>query len=136
FLHEDPWERLAALREQVPKLLFQMLLRGANAVGYSHYPTNVVRRFAKEAAEAGIDVFRIFDSLNYVPAMIPAIQAVREAGAIAEAAICYTGDIFDPARSKYDLSYYVRLARELEAAGATMLGIKDMAGLCRPYAAR
>ena len=136
FLHDDPWERLAALRERIPNILFQMLLRGSNAVGYTNYPDNVVREFARVAAREGIDVFRIFDSLNYVPAMIPAIEAVREAGAIAEAAICYTGDLFDPARQKYDLGYYVRLAKRLESAGATMLGIKDMAGLCRPYAAR
>ena len=136
FLYESPWERLAALRERVPGILFQMLLRGANAVGYTNYPDNVVQEFVRVAAREGIDLFRIFDSLNYIPAMIPAIEAVRESGAIAEAAICYTGDIFDPARQKYNLSYYVRLAKELERAGATMLGIKDMAGLCRPYAAR
>jgi pyruvate carboxylase len=136
FLHEDPWERLAALRERVPNLLFQMLLRGANAVGYTNYPDNVVREFVRVAAREGIDLFRIFDSLNYVPAMLPAIEAVREAGAIAEAAICYTGDLSDPARPKYHLPYYLKLARELKAAGATMLAIKDMAGLCRPYAAR
>ncbi len=136
FLFEDPWERLAVLRERIPNILFQMLLRGSNAVGYTNYPDNVVREFVRVAARNGIDLFRIFDSLNYIPAMIPAIEAVREAGAIAEAAICYTGDIFDPARPKYHLDYYVRMARELEAAGATMLGIKDMAGLCRPYAAR
>jgi pyruvate carboxylase len=136
FLHEDPWERLALLRAQVPNILFQMLLRGANAVGYSNYPTNVVRRFVQEAASAGIDLFRVFDSLNWVPAMVPAIEAAREAGALAEASICYTGDLFDPARPRYHLEYYVRLARELEALGANLLAIKDMAGLCRPYAAR
>jgi len=136
FLFEDPWERLAALRQRIPNILFQMLLRGSNAVGYTNYPDNVVQAFVRVAARNGIDVFRIFDSLNYVPAMIPAIQAVRDAGAIAQAAICYTGDLFDPMRQKYDLGYYVRLAKELEAAGATMLAIKDMAGLCRPYAAR
>jgi pyruvate carboxylase len=136
FLMEDPWERLAALRERVPNVLFQMLLRGANAVGYTNYPDNVVKEFVRVAARDGIDLFRIFDSLNYVPAMLPAIEAVRETGALAEAAICYTGDLFDPARKKYDLGYYVRLAKELEAAGAHILGIKDMAGLCRPYAAR
>jgi len=136
FLHEDPWERLAALRARIPNLLFQMLLRGANAVGYTNYPDNVVREFVRVAAREGIDLFRIFDSLNYVPAMLPAIEAVREAGAIAEAAICYTGDLFDPARAKYHLPHYLKLARELKAAGATMLAVKDMAGLCRPYAAR
>jgi pyruvate carboxylase len=136
FLHEDPWERLAVLREQIPNLLFQMLLRGANAVGYSNYPTNVVRRFVQEAKEAGIDLFRIFDSLNWVPAMAPAIETAREAGALAEAAICYTADLFDPHRPRYHLEYYLKLAKELEALGANVLAIKDMAGLCRPYAAR
>lgn len=136
FLHEDPWERLALLREAIPNILFQMLLRGANAVGYSNYPDNVVHAFVKEAVDAGIDLFRIFDSLNWVPGMISAIEAVREAGAIAEAAICYTGDIFDPSRSKYNLKYYVDLAKELERLGANILAIKDMAGLLRPYAAR
>ncbi|MFN3652724.1 MAG: pyruvate carboxylase [Armatimonadota bacterium] len=136
FLFEDPWERLAQLRERVPNVLFQMLLRGANAVGYTNYPDNVVREFVRVAAREGIDVFRIFDSLNYVPAMLPAIEAVRETGAIAEAAICYTGDLFDPERPKYHLDYYLRLAKELEKAGAHILAIKDMAGLLRPYAAR
>ncbi|HEV2473058.1 MAG TPA: pyruvate carboxylase, partial [Chthonomonadales bacterium] len=135
FLQEDPWERLKELRERVPAILFQMLLRGSNAVGYANYPDNVVREFVRVAARDGIDLFRIFDSLNYVPAMIPAIEAAREAGAIAEAAICYSGDLFDPARPKFHLDYYLKLARELESAGATMLAIKDMAGLCRPYAA-
>ncbi len=136
FLHEDPWERLALLREQIPNLLFQMLLRGANAVGYSNYPTNVVRAFVREAKDSGIDLFRIFDSLNWVPAMVPAIEAAREAGALVEASICYTGDLFDPARPRYHLDYYVKLAKQLEALGANLLAIKDMAGLCRPYAAR
>jgi pyruvate carboxylase len=136
FLYEDPWERLAILRERIPNILFQMLLRGSNAVGYTNYPDNVVKEFVRVAARDGIDLFRIFDSLNDVPAMLPAIEAVREAGAIAEAAICYTGDILDPARPKYALNYYVQMAKALEKAGATMLGIKDMAGLCRPYAAK
>jgi pyruvate carboxylase len=136
FLFEDPWERLAALRARIPNILFQMLLRGSNAVGYTNYPDNVVREFVRVAARNGIDLFRIFDSLNNIEAMIPAIEAVRNEGAIAEAAICYTGDLFDPSRPKYHLDYYLRLAKRLEAAGATMLGIKDMAGLCRPYAAR
>jgi pyruvate carboxylase len=136
FLHEDPWERLVLLREQIPNILFQMLLRGANAVGYTNYPTNVVRRFVSEAAAAGIDLFRIFDSLNWVPAMAPAIEAAREAGALAEAAICYTADLFNPARPRYHLHYYLELAKELEALGANLLAIKDMAGLCRPFAAR
>ena len=136
FLKESPWDRLTALREKVPNILFQMLLRAANAVGYTNYPDNVVRAFVKESAEAGIDLFRIFDALNWLPNMLPAIDAVRDAGKIAEGTICYTGDIFDPNRTKYSLSYYVNLAKELERAGAHMLGIKDMAGLCKPYAAR
>jgi pyruvate carboxylase len=136
FLKESPWDRLAALRERVPNILFQMLLRAANAVGYTNYPDNVVQAFVKESAQAGIDLFRIFDALNWLDNMRPAIEAVREAGMIAEAAVCYTGDILDPRRTKYDLKYYVDLAKELERAGATMLAIKDMAGLCKPYAAR
>ncbi len=136
FLKESPWDRLTALRERVPNILFQMLLRAANAVGYTNYPDNVVQAFVKESARAGIDLFRIFDALNWVPNLRPAIDAVRAEGKIAEAAICYTGDISDPKRTKYSLGYYVNLARELERAGATMLGIKDMAGLCKPYAAR
>jgi pyruvate carboxylase len=136
FLKESPWDRLAALRERVPNILFQMLLRAANAVGYTNYPDNVVRAFVKESAQAGIDLFRIFDALNWLDNMRPAIDAVREAGMIAEAAVCYTGDIHDPKRTKYSLGYYVNLAKELERAGATMLAIKDMAGLCKPYAAR
>ena len=136
FLHEDPWERLARLRALIPNILFQMLLRGANAVGYTNYPDSVVRQFVREAARTGIDVFRIFDSLNWLPGVLPAIEMVREAGGIAEAAICYTGDIDDPQRSRYDLAYYVKLARELERGGAQILAIKDMAGLLRPFAAR
>jgi pyruvate carboxylase len=136
FLKESPWGRLVHLRERVPNILFQMLLRAANAVGYTNYPDNVVRAFVRESAQAGIDLFRIFDALNWLPNMRPAIDAVREAGMIAEAAICYTGDILDQKRTKYSLTYYVALAKELERAGATMLGIKDMAGLCKPYAAR
>ena len=136
FLHEDPWERLALLRKQIPNILFQMLLRGANAVGYTNYPDNVVRHFINEAARGGIDVFRVFDSLNWLPGIIPAIEMVRESGAIAEAALCYTGNIDDPQRSRYDLAYYVKLGKELERAGAHILAIKDMAGLLRPFAAR
>jgi pyruvate carboxylase len=135
FLKEDPWERLDALREAMPNLLLQMLLRASNAVGYTNYPDNVVRHFVRQAASGGIDLFRVFDALNWVENMRVAIDAVRETGALCEAAICYTGDITDPARSKYDLKYYVDLAKELEAAGATILGIKDMAGLCKPAAA-
>ena len=135
FLKEDPWDRLAQLRAKIPNILFQMLIRGSNAVGYTSYPDNVVTEFVKEAAAAGIDLFRIFDSLNWVPNMERTIEAVREAGALCEAAICYTGDILDPARPKYDLKYYVSMAKELERRGANLIAIKDMAGLCKPYAA-
>ncbi len=136
FLKEDPWERLIRLRETIPNILFQMLLRGSNAVGYTSYPDNVVRAFVREAASAGIDLFRVFDSLNWVPNMTVALEAVREAGALCEASICYTGDILNPARPKYDLGYYVSMARELEKRGANIIAIKDMAGLCKPAAAR
>jgi pyruvate carboxylase len=135
FLHEDPWGRLRALRERIPNICFQMLFRGSNAVGYSNYPPNVVAGFVKHAAANGIDIFRIFDSLNYTPNLKVAMRAVRDTHAICEAAICYTGDILDPARTKYSLDYYIRMARELERMGAHLLAIKDMAGLCRPYAA-
>jgi pyruvate carboxylase len=135
FLHEDPWQRLRLLRERIPNILFQMLLRGANAVGYSNYPDNVIRKFVHHSAESGIDIFRIFDSLNWLPGMQTAIDAVRETGKIAEAAICYTGDILDPNRNKYNLQYYVDLAKQMEKAGAHILAIKDMAGLLKPYAA-
>lgn len=135
FLHEDPWERLSALRAKAPNILFQMLLRASNAVGYTNYPDNVVRHFVKESAAAGIDVFRIFDSLNWLEGMTVAIDAVRASGKVAEAALCYTGDILDPSRRKYDLDYYVTMAKELERAGAHILGIKDMAGLLKPEAA-
>jgi pyruvate carboxylase len=136
FLKESPWDRLADLRERVPNILFQMLLRAANAVGYTNYPDNVVKAFVKESAQAGIDLFRIFDALNWLPNLKLAIEAVRETGMLAEAAICYTGDILDPKRNKYSLKYYVELARELEKMGANLLAIKDMAGLCKPFAAR
>ncbi|MFD1426081.1 pyruvate carboxylase [Kroppenstedtia sanguinis] len=135
FLNEDPWERLTLLRERIPNLLFQMLLRGANAVGYTNYPDNVIQEFVRLSADAGIDVFRIFDSLNWTPGMQVAIEAVRESGKVAEASICYTGDILDPKRDKYSLQYYVNLAKELEQMGAHILAIKDMAGLLKPYAA-
>ena len=135
FLREDPWERLRLLRAKIPNICFQMLLRGANAVGYSNYPDNVVAGFVKHAAAKGIDIFRIFDSLNYTPNLTVAMEAVQETHAICEPAICYTGDILDPARSKYSLKYYVKLAKELKKMGAHMLAIKDMAGLFRPYAA-
>lgn len=136
FLKEDPWERLARIREKAPNLLLQMLLRASSAVGYSNYPDNVVRNFVREAAGAGLDVFRIFDALNYLPNMKVAMEAARKYDAICEACICYTGDILDPARTKYDLAYYVELARELEKMGAHILAIKDMAGLLKPEAAR
>lgn len=135
FLKEDPWERLAQLRERVPNILFQMLLRGSNAVGYTNYADNVVRFFVQQAASAGVDVFRVFDSLNWVSNMRVAIDAVCESGALCEGAICYTGDLFDASRSKYNLNYYVGIARELQRAGVHVLGIKDMAGICRPQAA-
>lgn len=135
FLKEDPWERLLSLREKAPNVLFQMLLRASNAVGYKNYPDNVIEEFVQKSAYAGIDVFRIFDSLNWVKGMEVAIDAVRSSGKLAEAAICYTGDINDPSRSKYDIQYYKNLARELENQGAHILGIKDMAGLLKPQAA-
>ena len=135
FLKEDPWERLAQLRAKIPNILFQMLIRGSNAVGYTSYPDNVVTEFVKTSADAGIDLFRVFDSLNWVPNMEHTLEAVREAGALCEAAICYTGDILNPGRPKYDLKYYVTMAKELEKRGANLIAIKDMAGLCKPYAA-
>ena len=135
FLREDPWDRLAQLRARLPNLLLQVLLRGANAVGYTNYPDNVVRFFVKLAAERGIDVFRIFDSLNWVENMRVSLDAVREAGKLCEAALCYTGNLSDPRERKYTLDYYLKLARELKAAGTHVLGIKDMAGLARPRAA-
>lgn len=136
FLKEDPWERLASLRERVPNIPFQMLLRSANAVGYTNYPDNVVQFFIRQAAASGVDIFRVFDSLNWVDNMRVAMDSVIESGGVCEAAICYTGDIFDPQRSKFDLKYYVTMARQLEKAGAHILGIKDMAGVCRPRAIR
>ncbi len=136
FLHESPWERLDMIREKAPNLLLQMLLRGANAVGYTNYPDNVIREFVKEAARSGIDVFRIFDSLNWLPGMSVAMDEVLKQGKICQATICYTGDIMDPSRDKYTLDYYVKMAKELEKRGAHMLAIKDMAGLLKPYAAK
>jgi pyruvate carboxylase len=135
FLSEDPWQRLDKLRKDIPNVLFQMLLRASNAVGYKNYPDNVIREFVKQSADHGIDVFRIFDSLNWVENMKVAIDAVQESGKIAEATICYTGDIYDISRSKYNLKYYTNMAKELEASGAHMLAIKDMAGLLKPTAA-
>ncbi len=135
FLKEDPWERLAKLREAMPNLLLQMLLRSANAVGYTNYPDNVVRYFVQQAAASGIDVFRIFDSLNWVENMRVAIDAVCESGRLCEAAICYSGNLSSPRERKYTLDYYLGIGRELKAAGTHILGIKDMAGLCQPRAA-
>ncbi len=135
FLSEDPWERLALVRERAPNLLTQMLLRGANGVGYTNYPDNVVKYFVRRAAQ-GIDLFRIFDCLNWVENMRVSIDAVCETGKLAEGAICYTGDILDPDRAKFSLNYYVGVARELERAGCHILAIKDMAGLLLPAAAR
>jgi pyruvate carboxylase len=136
FLQEDPWQRLTELRPRIPNVLFQMLLRASNAVGYTSYPDNVVQAFIRRSAASGIDVFRIFDSLNSADNMRLAIETVRaDTNAIAEAAICYTGDILDPSRTKYSLDYYIRLAKTLVGMGTHILGIKDMAGLCKPYAA-
>ncbi len=134
FLKECPWDRLHKLSEAIPNILFQMLLRGSNAVGYTNYPDNVVQRFVEEAAASGIDIFRVFDSLNWARGMAVAMEAVRKTGKICEASICYTGDITDPKRDKYPLSYYVNLAKELEGMGAHILAIKDMAGLLKPMA--
>ena len=137
FLHECPWERLRRLRERIPNICFQMLFRGSNAVGYSNYPDNVVAGFVKHAADSGMDIFRIFDSLNYLPNMKVAMEAARGHGKVlCEAAICYTGDIEDGKRDKYSLDYYIRKAKEVEKMGAHILAIKDMAGLCKPGAAR
>lgn len=134
FLKEDPWERLQRLRKHVPNILFQMLLRASNAVGYTNYSDNVVRYFVQQAASNGIDLFRVFDSLNWVDNMRVAMDAVIDSGALCEGSICYTGDIFDSSRPKFALKYYVDLARQLEKAGAHVLGIKDMAGVCKPRA--
>jgi pyruvate carboxylase len=136
FLSEDPWERLALIRAKVPNILTQMLLRGANGVGYTNYPDNVVRNFVHQAAKAGMDIFRIFDCLSWVENMRVSIDAVLESDKLAEGAICYTGDILDPSRAKYSLKYYVAVAKKLETAGVHILGIKDMAGLLKPAAAR
>ena len=136
FLKEDPWDRLADLRTRIPNILLQMLLRASNAVGYRNYPDNAVRYFVAQAAVSGVDLFRVFDANNWVENMRVAMDAVLEAGKLCEAAICYTGDLFDPARAKYDLEYYVDIAKELEAAGAHILCVKDMAGVCKPAAAK
>ena len=136
FLHESPWTRLEELRVRIPNILFQMLFRGANAVGYTSYPDNVVKAFIRESARKGIDVFRIFDSLNWLPNMELAIEEVCAEGKVAQAAICYTGDILNEKETKYPLRYYVDMAKELEKRGAHILCIKDMAGLLKPFAAR
>jgi len=135
FLLEDPWLRLRKLRAAIPNICFQMLFRASNAVGYRAYPDNVVREFVLEASRQGMDIFRVFDSLNWLPNMRVAMEAVRDTKSLCEAAICYTGDILDPSRQKYSLNYYVKMAKELEKMGAHILAIKDMAGLLRPYAA-
>jgi pyruvate carboxylase len=136
FLNEDPWERLARVREGAPNILTQMLLRGSNGVGYTNYPDNVVKFFVRQAAAGGVDIFRVFDCLNWVENMRVSMDAVIEAEKVCEGVLCYTGDMLDPDRAKYDLKYYVGLAKELEAAGAHVLGIKDMAGLLKPAAAK
>src|SRR5204862_2020210 len=136
FLAEDPWERLAALRSAIPNVCLQMLLRGRNTVGYTPYPEEVARAFVTEATATGIDIFRIFDALNDVEQMRPAIDAVGETGtAVAEVAMCYTADLSDPAERLYTLDYYLRLAERIVASGAHVLAVKDMAGLLRPPAA-
>ena len=136
FLQECPWQRLRDLREAMPNVMTQMLLRGSNGVGYTNYPDNVVQEFVRVAAETGVDVFRVFDSLNWVENMRVAMDAVIDTGKICEGAVCYTGDIMDPDRAKYDLKYYVQTAKDLRDAGAHILGLKDMAGLLKPAAAR
>ncbi|KEO61763.1 pyruvate carboxylase [Thioclava indica] len=136
FLQECPWQRLRDIRTHLPNVMTQMLLRASNGVGYTNYPDNVVEFFVKRAAATGVDVFRVFDSLNWVENMRVAMDAVVESGKVCEGTICYTGDILDPDRAKYDLKYYIGMAKELEAAGAHVLGLKDMAGLLKPAAAR
>lgn len=136
FLHEDPWERLKILREKMPNMLLQMLIRGNNTVGYKNYPDNVVVKFIKESSKNGIDLFRVFDSLNWLPGMQLSIDEVLKNEKIAEATMCYTGDILDEYRDKYSIKYYVDFAKELEKTGAHIIGIKDMSGLLKPYAAK
>ena len=136
FLYESPWERLILLREKIPNIPFQMLLRGSNLVGYASYPDDLVRAFIEESASCGIDVFRVFDSLNWIPSMETAMEAVLKTGKLLEATVCYTGDILDPARDRYTLKYYVDFAKELERRGAHTLCIKDMSGLLKPYGAK
>ncbi|MDR2282261.1 MAG: pyruvate carboxylase [Sphingobacterium sp.] len=137
FQLEDPWQRLAKLRKAIPNILLQMLIRGCNGVGYSAYPDNLIASFVEKSWETGVDIFRVFDSLNWMENIAPCIDMVRKrTGGIAEGALCYTGDILNPQRSKYNLNYYLRLAKDLENAGAHMLAIKDMSGLLKPYAAQ
>ena len=136
FLYEDPWERLDLLRKEIPNVMFQMLLRGSNLLGYSSYPDNQVRKFIEESAKGGIDVFRVFDSLNWIPNMEVAMDEVLKQGKLLEATMCYTGDIMDPRKDKYTTQYYVNMAKELEKRGAHTLAIKDMSGLLKPYAAK
>lgn len=135
FLKESPWERLELLREMIPNILFQMLLRGSNAVGYKNYPDNVIKAFIKQSAESGVDIFRVFDALNWLDQIKPSVEEVLKLGKVAEVAICYTGDILDKNKTKYTLDYYVKKAREVEAMGAHILAIKDMSGLLKPAAA-
>lgn len=137
FLKEDPWKRLAGLRKAIPNILLQMLIRGANGVGYAAYPDNLIEKFVEKSWETGVDIFRIFDSLNWMENVVPVIDMVRKrTGGLAEASLCYTGDILDPKRTKYTLDYYLRIAKDLENAGAHILAIKDMSGLLKPYAAK
>jgi len=136
FLHEDPWERLVEMRKLIPNIPFQMLLRGANAVGYTSYPDNVVFKFCELAKQAGMDIFRVFDSLNYLPNILVGMEAAGQAGGVVEGAISYTGDVSDPKRTKYNLDYYIKLSDELVKAGTHILCIKDMAGLLKPRAAK
>ena len=136
FLKESPWQRLEELRKRIPNVMFQMLIRGANGVGYKNYPDNVIRKFVKEAADSGIDVFRIFDSLNWLKGIEVSLDEVLKNNKVAEVALCYTGDILDESRDKYSLDYYVRKAKEIEKMGAHILGIKDMSALLKPYAAK
>ncbi|ADY28393.1 pyruvate carboxylase [Cellulophaga lytica] len=136
FLQENPWERLALLRKSMPNVLLQMLLRGSNGVGYTAYPDNLIEKFVEQSWETGVDVFRIFDSLNWMKSIAPTIEHVRNrTGGLAEGSLCYTGDILDPKKTKYNLKYYIQLAKDIENAGAHILGVKDMAGLLKPNAA-
>ncbi len=135
-MKEDPWERLAALREAVPNICLQMLIRGRNTVGYTPYPDEVAVAFVKEAARTGVDMFRVFDALNDVDQMLPAIRGILETGKVAEGAVCYTGDLASPSEHLYTLDYYLHKADQLVAAGVHVLCIKDMAGLLRPQPQR